>query len=310
MPIWNEIQQPFVALFPMAQSIGSYLVNVIIHIEGTPAHRLSLPGKSILSHTCYLGGGCDLVIVAVPGFMTSRSHKPAGEIGLQTALSLAIGLPCLAFAIWGIWVCGSMVHSLFLGPDAGLNRFAAVLSWPILFGPFALFGIYVLTLGWKNLRLAQARRRQAERVQILPPLPSIAETPRATASVGTRASAADLEPLDDATRRHLDMLASRAAKLVGTAIGLFFLIAGITGLVLAWIRAHSPPDALSRLNHGITDFRLTIDLILGCCLSVLTGGYILRQVYGRPHTAWPGPLHGLSVIVSSGFTRSARSMKK
>jgi hypothetical protein len=197
-----------------------------------------------------------------------------------------------------------------LGPDAGLNRFAAVLSWPVLFGPFAFVGLYVLIVAWKNLRLTQAQRRSTDRVQVLPPLPLPAESFEHTALESTHSTPANLEPLDDATRQHLDALAGRAARLVSTAFALFCLIAGITGLVLAWIRAYSPPDALSSLNRGLTDFRLTVYFVLGCCLSILVGGYILREVYGRSRSTWLGPLHVLSVFISSGVSRSARSMKK
>src|SRR5260221_5189993 len=60
-----------------------------------------------------------------------------------------------------------------------------------------------------------------------------------------------LSPLNEATKRRMDELGVRAAKITGIAIGSLFLGAGLMGFVMAWIHAYPPPDPHSLIHSQL-----------------------------------------------------------
>lgn len=82
--------------------------------------------------------------------LDDASRRKMGRVAEAAALTLAfvISLAFVAFSIEGFWICRGIAHSSndeMLGP--GKSLFVAlrfVLSWLVLFGPFALTGLWIL----------------------------------------------------------------------------------------------------------------------------------------------------------------------
>jgi hypothetical protein len=82
--------------------------------------------------------------------LDDASRRRIGRVATIAALTLAfvISFAFVAFSIVGFWICGGIAHSSddeMLGASKSLFvtlRF--VLSWLVLFGPFALAGVWML----------------------------------------------------------------------------------------------------------------------------------------------------------------------
>ncbi len=228
----------------------------------------------------------------------------------QITIRRVFGLVCLAIAIWGIWFCRDLVHSpAIAGPYPSLNDLVAVVGWLVLFGPFAIAGLYSLFRAWKNFQRAQAERQFAEPVTVLPPIYNGPMPPRQLLPPEPSPRVPITEPLDDATRRHLDQVASRAARITGTVFGSLLLLGGIAGLTLAWIQTHRPPSGLARIHFGLKSFRITVYFLVSCGVSVLLGLYILRETFSKPKTGWLVPLQVFGAIVQRK-SKTEQSQKK
>ena len=238
------------------------------------------------------------------------NSTPARSVAGSISLRLLPSLACLVVAVWGISVCRALVHSAVAGPYAGANRLVGVASWVVLFGPFAALGGYGLVHAWGRFRRAQAEQRAAEPVQILPPAHPASAQAATFAAVTNRPDRGIKEPLDDSTRRHLDQLAARAARIIGIVVGMFFLLSGSTGFFLGWLQTHHPSDAFTSLHGGIVEFRVTVYFLVGCGLSVLAGCFILRETFARPRTTWLVPLRGFTAIVGRKLSAEEQLRRK
>lgn len=82
--------------------------------------------------------------------LDDASRRRIGRVTKAAALTLAfvISFTFVAFSIVGFWICWGIAHSAndeMLGPSKSwfvILRF--VLSWLVLFGPFALTGLWLL----------------------------------------------------------------------------------------------------------------------------------------------------------------------
>ena len=221
--------------------------------------------------------------------------SPAKELRSQIAIRVGLAAVCFAIAIWGIWLCRDFAHSpMIAGPYPSLNDLIGVLGWLIFFGPFALLGVLAARRARALIHLSRAQRQAAAPVEILPPIYSGPMPPRVP--VPTIPHAPNPEPLDDATRRHLDHVATRAARLAGVISGSLLLTGGTAGFVLAWIQAYRP-STFTGLHPGLASFRITLYFLLACGGCVLLGLYILRETFSRPRTGWLAPLGVLGAVV-------------
>lgn len=233
----------------------------------------------------------------------SRKSWPPGSI-LAIFIRLILALACIALAFWGTRFCRDVVASTAApGADPDLNRLAAVVSWIVIFGPFALLGLYALVRACTTCYRTLAARRLHEAVRILPPLPGNA-MPAGGASTARFRTHHFNEPLDDDSRRRLDRLAARAAKAIGITIGMFFVGLGLAGFFLAWMQGHQPPA-----RGEVTSFGFALRFLVVCGVSVLVGAVILRETFAQPKTGWLAPLRVLTVIASRKLNEEERERR-
>lgn len=204
-------------------------------------------------------------------------------------LELVVASACIALAVWGKQFCRGFVDSVAASDAyAGLNHLAAGLNWALFFGPFVLLGAYALVrAGIRIFRVLKAFvTRHTEVVQILPPLPDAAMQagrfhPYSPANA----------PLDDSTRRRLDLLAARAVKVIGIAAGLIFVGLGMAGFLAAWLQGRRPAA-----NGEVIGFAFVLRFLVACGISVLAGSFILRETFARPKEGWLAPLRVFTAI--------------
>ncbi len=243
-------------------------------------------------------------------------------------LWLAVGAGLIAFSIWGFKVCWAIAYNPIAPRGIAMRVFVFVPSWCVLFLPFAFVGFLIIRSTLRQMRMATALRRLQDSaaaqslsakkpvVEILPPTPTVASSQDRgqRAGAGTAAHAGYSQPsrvggiaqrtgqagvlLDEVTKRRMDELGVRAAKITGIVIGLFFLVAGLFGFVAAWIHAHRPPDPYYSIHSELASFRLTVFFLAGCGLAVAIGGIILRATFKQPETGWLGPLHAFTAVIS------------
>jgi len=227
-----------------------------------------------------------------------KQSGPVRKFGIPVVTRLVFASACFGFAFWGKGFCRDFVVSV-AAPDAypGLNDVAVVLSWGLFFGPFALLGSYALLRACIRVYQGMVARRAPDAVEILPPLPGTA------AAGGFRTHSPGREPLDDATRRRLDHLSARAARVSGIVLGVFFVVLGLTGFLLAWTQSYRP-------NGGFIPFGLALRFLVACGVSVLAGAFILRETFAESKTGWLVPLRVFTAIVGRRLSENLRYRRR
>jgi hypothetical protein len=222
-----------------------------------------------------------------PRPISARFAKTTGV--LIPWLCLAIGAGLVGISVWGVWVCRSLTRLAVVAPDSAANRLVQVLSWFVLFAPFALFGVYFLGSSLSQIRIftPAGRTQDSEVVILTPPKAGVAQPQAPAGAHATQAGS--LEPLDDATARRLGQLAGRAARAVNIGAGLFFLIAGLVGFLVLWIYSH---------EGQVRNYSSLTWLLLGCGLSVLLGSTVLRGAFKKTDAAGSISLQVFTAIVS------------
>ncbi len=250
-------------------------------------------------------------------------------------LWLAVGAGLVAFSIWGVKVCWAIVV-FYVSPATFVMRaFIFVPTWCVLFLPFAYVGFRIVRSTRRQMVVASALRRlrasataqipvtRKPIVEILPPTPVRplireggarvepgAQQGRIGRDIARGTGRGSLSPLNEATKRRMDELGVRAAKITGTAMGSLFLGAGLMGFVMAWIHAYRPPDTHSLIHSELASFRLAVLFLVACGLAVVLGGIILRSTFKRPDNAWLGPLHAFTAVVSRRAAVQERAQPK
>lgn len=192
---------------------------------------------------------------------------------LATLVSLLFAVAMLAIAVWGIGVSRRVSSSY------GSLPAVSVLTYLVLFGPFAVLGVLVLWSGWNKLTGNWPRRVIQELREWL-----------MSALVGE--SSHSLEPLDDSTTRQLNAMAANAASVTGVLIGLLLIAAGVGGAIVLGVaffqsKRYMPPPTPSAFY------------LVGCGLAIIGGVSMLRHVFQKSDERWLIPLRIFTTIVSA-----------
>lgn len=229
------------------------------------------------------------------------AHITDVMVALMPWIGMAIGGGLVGVSIWGFRFCRSLVRSVAVPSETSANQAAQVLSWLVLFAPFALLGVVFLGSCLRQVWASASAGRTPDRTGpvILPP--QTGNLAQASGPAGAWQG-----ELDDATVRRLDELGERAAKILNVGAGLFLLISGLCGFLVAWISTYHP------IRGQIFNFGLSIRFLLLCGFFVFTGSAMLRYAFKKADTAWLIPLKIFTVAVSrrvgaEGMARQSKS---
>lgn len=188
--------------------------------------------------------------------------KPKGNASVRWMWRTILGASLIALGFWGVRLCQGWFRAFF-GPNPSLLEvnsaaIAAWAAWLVFFGPILIAGLVTV---WSALRKLNLPTRVSALSQ-----QSIAD--------GEKDLHDGLERLGNEEVRRLTNRVNQIAAALGVAAGIFFLLLGVFGLIVA-----------ARPSLTVT----TYFSILGG-ISILAGLVILRSTFRKEDNAWLLPL--------------------
>ena len=190
------------------------------------------------------------------------NSKPKGNASTRWMWRTILGVSLIALSFWGVRLCHGWFLAFF-GPNPSFLEvnsaaIAGWAAWLVFFGPILIAGLVTV---WSALRKLNLPTRVSALSQ-----QSIAD--------GEKDLHDGLERLDNEEVLHLTNRANQIAVVLGLAVGIFFLLLGVFGLIVA-----------ARPSLTVTTY---FSILSG--ISILAGLGILRNTFRKEDNAWLLPL--------------------
>jgi hypothetical protein len=206
---------------------------------------------------------------------TKRASGPSILAGM---VSFLFGGGMFAVSIWGIWASRSISRSY------GSQPMVSLLTYLVLFAPFAVIGSLILWAGWNKTTGNWPRRAAWQLLDAL-------------GDFFSSAPQHSLEPLDENTRKRLDAAGTNLARVVGVLAGTVLMVLGTLGLIGAWVGVHG--SASHPGGYYLPSTRLTTSFAIGSAIAIIIGAMILRDTFRRADASWLVPLRIFTAVVSA-----------
>lgn len=230
--------------------------------------------------------------------------SPAQPIGKDTPSAsrgwvwrTMFGLALIGLSLWGIVLCQQLFRTYIVGPgptplDTSFAKLAGWVAWFVFFGPIGAAGLIVLLSALRKLDALDRLGTFWEK-WISQEITSDGKPPSPRSFRGEEAPHDGLENLGDERVAQLTRRGHQIAILLGLFAGVFFVLLGVFGLMLAKVSA----------------LRLTIDLAILSGISILAGLAILQRTFRKEGSAWLLPLKLFTMRVLRLHSLSAASHK-
>ena len=210
--------------------------------------------------------------------LETEKRRASGPSIWAGIVSFLVGGGVLAVAIWGIWASRSISRSY------GSQPMVALLTYLVLFAPFAVIGSLGLWSGWNKTTGNWPRR-------------IVRQFLGALGEFFSNEPQHGLEPLDEKTRKHLDAAGINLARVVGVLAGTVLMVLGTLGLIGAWLGVHGPASHPG--SYYLPSTRLTTSFAIGSAIAIIIGAMILRDTFRKADRSWLVPLKIFTTVVSA-----------